>query len=112
MAMKTRSDLIEIMNEETLFTLHEICERFGVRGEFIVELVDYGVITPLKENSADDWVFDAAALARLSRALRLQHDLEINLPGIAISLDLLDDVQRLRRQVSLLDRQLKQLLGD
>lgn len=112
MVRKTGSDRIEIINEETIFTFHEICERFGVRGEFIVELVDYGVIAPLKENSAEEWVFDAAALARLSRALRLQRDLEINLPGIAISLDLLDDVQRLRRQVSLLDRQLKQLLGD
>ena len=112
MTLKTRTDPVEIMNGSKIFTLHEICERCGVRLEFIVELVDYGVIAPVKEVNANQWVFDALALARLQRALRMQRDLEINLPGIAVSLDLLDEVQRLRRQVDLLDGQLKQLLGD
>ena len=51
-------------------------------------------------------------LARLKCALRLHRDLEINLPGLAVSLDLLDEVQRLRQQVDLLDGQLRQFLND
>lgn len=106
------SEPVEIDTEETIFTLHEICERGGVRSEFIVELVEYGVIAPLSTAEDRQWAFDAAALARLQRALRLQRDLEINLPGLAVSLDLLDEIQQLRRKVDLLDRQLKQLDGD
>jgi hypothetical protein len=30
------------------------------------------------------------------RALRLQHDLELNLPGAALALELLDEIERLR----------------
>jgi chaperone modulatory protein CbpM len=112
MAVKTVAGPAEFVNEEKIFTLQEICERGGVRVEFIVELVEYGVIAPLDNGTANQWAFDAPALARLNRALRLHRDLEINLPGLAISLDLLDEVQRLRQQVDLLDGQLKQLLGD
>lgn len=104
------TERVEIENAETIYTLHEICERGGVRVEVVTELVEYGVIAPLAEDETEDWVFDAAALVRLQRALRLQRDLEINLPGLAVSLDLIDEVQRLRRQVDLLDGQLKQLL--
>lgn len=111
MTLKTRPNPIEIMNGHTIFTLHEICERCGVRDEFIIELVEYGVIAPLEDSTAKQWVFDAAALARLNRALRLHRDLEINLPGLAIALDLLDEVQRLHHQVELLDAQMKQFHG-
>lgn len=112
MTRKTLTDPIEILNGHPIFTLHEICERCGVRVEVIVELVEYGIIAPIKEADANEWIFDALALARLTRALRMQHDLEINLPGIAVSLDLLDEIERLRQQVDFLDGQLRQLIGD
>ena len=112
MMMQRGSDPVEVGKEEMGFTLHEICAHCGARVEFIVELVEYGVIAPIKGADAESWAFDAWALARLKRALRLHRDLEINLPGLAISLDLLDEVQRLRQQIDLLDGQLKQLLSD
>jgi len=111
MTIKRVTDSVEIINGEMNFTLLEICERCGVRVEFIVELVEYGVIAPVKAVDTKQWAFDALALVRLKRALRLQRDLEINLAGLAVSLDLLDEVQRLRQQVDLLDSRLKQLLG-
>lgn len=112
MTSKRVTETVGINAEETLFTLHEICEHGGVGVEFVVELVEYGVILPLTEAEVPQWVFDAVALARLKRALRLQCDLEINLPGVAVSLDLLDEIQRLHQQIDLLNRQLKQLLVD
>jgi chaperone modulatory protein CbpM len=36
-------------------------------------------------------------LARVQRALRLQHDFGVNLAGAALALDLLEEVERLRR---------------
>lgn len=111
MSEKRGAAPVEIVDEQTTFTLVEICERGGVRSEFVVALVDYGVIAPVNDGSENQWAFDAAALARLCRAQRLQRDLEINLPGLAVSLDLLDEVEELRQQVDLLNRQLQQLLG-
>ena len=112
MMMKGASEPVEVVNEEMSFTLPEVCAHCGARVEFIVELVEYGVIAPLKGADTESWAFDVWALARLKCALRLHRDLEINLPGLAVSLDLLDEVQRLRQQVELLDGQLKQFLND
>ncbi|MBI42405.1 chaperone modulator CbpM [Marinobacter lutaoensis] len=95
------------------FTLREVCERGDCHAEFVIELVDYGIISPVEEGAeAAQWRFDVAALNRLRKALRLQRDLKINLPGLAMSLDLLDELQEMRREVRRLNQQLRQLLGD
>lgn len=100
---------VEILDKSSCFTLYEVCERCGVHAEFIVELVEYGIITPRKRAAPKNWQFDAAALARLQRAQRLQRDLKLNLPGLAMSLELLDDIDRLQSRVDSLTRQLEQL---
>lgn len=95
------------------FTLQEICERGDCHAEFVIKLVDYGIITPVQEvREVRQWQFDVAALSRLQKALRLQRDLKLNLPGLAVSLDLLDEVQEMRREVTRLNQRLRQLLGE
>lgn len=103
---------VELLEAQTAFTLREFCERGDVHAEFVVKLVSYGVIAPVEEGEVRDWQFDLPALARLRKAQRLQRDLKINLPGLAMSLELLDDIHDLRREVDRLNRQLKQLMGD
>jgi chaperone modulatory protein CbpM len=44
--------------------------------------------------------------------MRLQRDLNINLPGLAMSLELLDEVDEMRRQLARLNDRLRQLTGD
>ncbi len=100
------------VEQDTTFTLRELCERGDVHAEFVIKLVNYGVIEPVREAEVRQWAFDLEALARLRRAQRLQRDLKINLPGLAMSLELLDDVRELRREVNRLNQQLRQLTGD
>lgn len=96
-----------------VFTLHEVCERGECHAEFVIKLVNYGIVTPLEENYPPrEWQFDVIALARLQRALRLQQDLKLNLPGLAVSLDLLDEVQQMRKEVVRLNQRLRQLTGE
>ncbi len=95
------------------FTLREVCERGGCHAEFVIRLVDYGIVSPLAEApEARQWQFDVAALSRLRKAMRLQRDLNINLPGLAMSLELLDEVEEMRRQLARLNDRLRQLTGD
>lgn len=103
---------VELLDTRTTFTLREFCERGDVHAEFVIKLVSYGVISPVQEGAVRDWNFDVPALARLRKAQRLQQDLDLNVPGLAMSLDLLDDVERLRREVDRLSRQLRQLTED
>jgi chaperone modulatory protein CbpM len=50
------------------------------------------------EIDASEWRFSGAALRRARIALRLERDLGVNLPGVALALDLLEELQRLRRE--------------
>lgn len=104
---------VELEDPEGTFTLREFCERGECHAEFVIKLVSYGIITPVEEHrEARDWAFDLQALARLRKAQRLQRDLKINLPGLAMSLDLLDEVRDMRREVDRLHRLLDQFITD
>lgn len=104
---------VDMSDAQGTFTLREVCERGGCHAEFVIKLVSYGVISPLEESpSAREWNFDAVALARLGKALRLQRDLDINLPGLAMSLDLLEEVEVMRREMDRLRHRLRQLSGE
>lgn len=91
-----------------VFSLSEICERCGLHAEIITEMVAYGIVTPI-EPTQPRWQFSADALLRLHRAQRLQRDLELNLPGLALSLELLDEVESLRGEIAVLKHRLQQL---
>lgn len=104
---------VELMEPAATFTLREVCERGDCHAEFVIKLVNYGVITPVEETPEErQWRFDLQTLARLRKAQRLQQDLKMNLPGLAMSLELLDEVQEMRREVDRLNQQLRHLLGD
>ncbi|NMT62000.1 chaperone modulator CbpM [Marinobacter orientalis] len=113
MTDKDRILSVELVEPTATFTLREICERGDCHAEFVIKLVSYGVIAPVEESpETRQWEFDLQALARLRKAQRLQRDLKLNLPGLAMSLELLDEVQQMRREVDRLNRQLRHLMGD
>lgn len=98
-----------IINDVTIETelelsLEELCLSCQVTSDFISELVEYGAIEPLKI-SMESWRFDATALRRIRAILRLQRDLEVNLSGAALVLDLMDEIEKLRAQVEFLEKQ-------
>ncbi len=102
---------LDVVHMHTTLTLREMCEHGEVHAEYVIKLVDYGVINPVRDDGNRQWAFDLLALSRLRKAQRLQRDLKLNLPGLAVSLDLLDEVDGLRAEVDRLNRQLRQLMG-
>lgn len=87
-----------IFEESALLTVEELSRICAVEERHIVELVDEGVIS-IVEISATEWRFSGTALRRTRLALRLERDLELNLAGVALALDLMDEVDRLRREL-------------
>ena len=73
----------------------ELLDAFG-KCFWLVELVDEGVIS-IVEIGTTEWRFSGTALRRTRLALRLERDLELNLAGVALALDLMEEVERLRR---------------
>lgn len=103
----TITGALDTGENESLFSLSEVCERCGLHAEIITEMVEFGIVAPI-EPARPRWQFNTAALLRLRRAQRLQRDLELNLPGLALSLELLDEVESLRGEIAALKQRLQQ----
>ena len=88
-----------VMEDDAVMTLQELCDACAVQAGFITELVDEGVLEPAGvENSV--WCFTGVSLQRVRTAKRLHHDLGINPAGVALALELLDEVRLLRAQLN------------
>ena len=91
-----RSLAATILEEETGLTLVQVSRACAVHAELIVSLVEEGVLAP-HGREPRDWRFTGAQVHRAVVAIRLQRDLGVNLPGVALALELLDELSRLRR---------------
>jgi chaperone modulatory protein CbpM len=69
----------------------------GADIEFVRVLVDEGLVQPVAAQPA--WRFSGEALARVRRIRRLQRDFEANLQSVAVMLDLIDEIERLRARL-------------
>jgi chaperone modulatory protein CbpM len=88
----------ELLDEDTEYSLAELCRHCGVPAECLLELVEEGVIVP-RGQAMGVWRFSSISIVRVQRALRLRRDLGVNLAGAALALDLLDEMERLRARL-------------
>jgi chaperone modulatory protein CbpM len=86
------------LEEEERLSLRQICERCHIEEDMIVELVEEGILDPLG-NSRMSWKFRFTATERVKRVVRLQRDFELNLPAVALILQLLDRIEQLETRV-------------
>ena len=84
-----------VLNEEIHCSLAEICQFCGVTAESIHEMIDEGIISP-HGVSPQEWHFTTIEIRRVQTAVRLQRDLQVNLPGCALALDLIEELEELR----------------
>ena len=84
-----------VLDEETRWTLADLCRLCDVSAEMIENMIEEGIITP-EGCSTHEWHFPFPAVKRVQTVIRLQNDLRVNLPGCALALDLLDELEELR----------------
>ena len=85
-----------VLDEDTRCGLKELCRICGINAEMVHEMIDEGLISS-RGSSPMQWRFDYMEIRRVQTAVRLQRDLRINLPGCALVLDLLEELEELRR---------------
>ena len=87
-----------IFEEAALLTVRDLSRMCAVDERHIVEFVEEGVLSVVEIDTVE-WHFSGAALRRTRLALRLERDLELNLPGVALALELMDELEQLRREL-------------
>jgi len=90
--------LLEELDEMTLDELAGMC---SCKVDWIVELVEEGVIEP-RGRDHTEWRFTGSCLLRTRTALRLYQDLNINVAGIALVIELMEEVDELQARLRVL----------
>jgi chaperone modulatory protein CbpM len=85
-----------LLDDSAEFTLAEICVACSVPEQLVVEIVAEGIVEPAGPGRSQ-WRFSGVAVTRIQRVIRLQREFEVNLPGAALALELLEEIERLRR---------------
>ena len=88
---------------QDLLTLAELCEDCHIEPMLIEAYIAYEIIHP-SQSAENTLVFDNVQINRLKKALRLQQDLQLNLIGTALILDLLEERNQLQTQIHLLEQ--------
>ena len=87
-----------VVEEEVHLTLVELCRVCSVPEEQVRGWVGEGALEPLG-GAPTEWRFTGTALRRTRVATRLARDFELGASGVALALDLLDEIEALRGQL-------------
>ena len=85
------------MRENVIYTTHAICHSHKLNKDTVNEMVSWGIAEP-KGSNPDNWLFTQNDYERIERAVRFRRELEINIPGAALALELIEEIQNLRNK--------------
>lgn len=88
-----------VIEESVEISTGELCQACTVRREWLIELVEEGVLEP-HGAAPEQWRFPAESLRRALIVRRLQRDLGLNLAGAALALELLEENEAIRSRLA------------
>lgn len=86
--------------------MRTLCQEANITKDYVIEIVEHGIVEP-KGRTPEDWLFDDQAPLLARRAVKLHQELDLEWEGVALALELLQEVQQLRSE----NNMLKQRLG-
>lgn len=101
MAQKTITAIL--VDETRTYSYLEVCEKFDMSETMLIEMIEHGLLNA-SALKLKDIIFDQKMIGRIQAARRLQQDLEVNLPGVVLALELLDELALMREELSILRR--------
>lgn len=100
--MKKENVLVGVLiEEESTLSVTEICYRYHIPQELLREMLEEGLFTN-QTSDIKQLALDQKSLRRIETAFRLHKDLDINLPGVALALELLDEMDKMRDELNIL----------
>lgn len=84
-----------LIDDTTPMTLAELARACRAAEEEVHVWVVEGVLQP-SGSSPPEWRFTGASLRRARLAVTLTREMEINAPGVALALDLMDEIEALK----------------
>lgn len=95
------------LDSEVELSLADLAACSGLSEAEVLELVDCGVLAPVVDTPAGRGVFGGHCVVVVRAASRLRDEFELDTPGIALAIGLLERIRGLEAELS----ELKLLLG-
>ncbi len=92
-----------LLNEDTTFSVVDVCQYCHLSEDVLMEWIAHGLLG--EQYHANQTIqFDYQMLDRIRTAHRLQHDLDVNLQGAILALELMDEMEKIRNELDILKR--------
>lgn len=91
-----------LVDDSATLRLGELCRACDVHAEWVIQLVDEGILEPQGPDPAR-WRFSCIGLRRARIVWHLQRDLGVNLAGAAVAVELLEELELLRARLRTLE---------
>jgi chaperone modulatory protein CbpM len=88
----------EFLDDVSDLSLFQLCTICNLAPELIIEMVNEGILNP-DGKSKLAWRFSFLSVDRVRRVQRLRTDLNLNVAGAALALDLLDKIEQLESMI-------------
>lgn len=90
-----------LLDENVTYSFAELCTVCKVQDDLVFEMINEGIIAPvtMAGTSPRNWMFSATNIKKVQITIRLQEDLRVNLPGAALAIELLEELEQLRSRV-------------
>lgn len=92
----------KLLEEDSDVTLAQLCEACAVHAEAIEAMMAEGIVEPVG-GDVSKWRFTRSSVVRVRTVLRMQRDLNVNLAGAALALDLLERIEELQARLKVFD---------
>ncbi|GGI16791.1 MAG: chaperone modulator CbpM [Oxalicibacterium faecigallinarum] len=93
----------QVIDEEITLTLTDLCRSCNTSNEVIESWVYEGVLAPVGKRP-QEWRFNGIMLRRARLARQLAEEMDVNPSGIALALDLMEQIDALHAQIARLGR--------
>ncbi|HVT62060.1 MAG TPA: chaperone modulator CbpM [Legionellaceae bacterium] len=92
-----------VLDSKVRVSFLDLCRQYHISEELLLELLEHGLLADINTPNKNI-VFEQMHLQRILSAHRLHNDLGINPAGVILALELLDELEDLRRQLDILKR--------
>ncbi len=88
-----------------LISIHKICESYQIPESFFDELQAFELLPVYTENN--ETMIDEEQLPQVEKLMRLHYDLHINMEGLDVIINLLNQIQDMQAEINRLKKRLR-----
>ena len=99
--MSKEQVVVGLVIQESLSFI-EVCNQYYIPKELLIDMMEQGIFSP--NIGVSEARLNPRDIHKMESAFRLHRDLEVNLPGVALALELLDEIEELRKELEILHK--------